>query len=142
MARILTLFQGIAGVLVVFCIGLGGCTTKATTDGTTDVISSTSGKSWFTEDGLVKNEAKAKAFVSFNYPNLLQDMAKGEGEYLTAFGEVLGIPIDHQARFQSLVQANFSELTWSDSELTGEEDLNKFIKEIHQTWESSEIKKL
>ena len=38
--------------------GLSGCTIKATTDtttdGTTEFLSSTTGKSWWSEDGLVK----------------------------------------------------------------------------------------
>ncbi len=142
MARNFTLFQGLAGVLVLLIISLTGCTTKSTTDGTTDVISSTSGKSWWTEDGLVKNGEHARAFVAFNFTNLLQDMAKGEGEYLAAFGNVLGVPFDQQARFQHLVQANYSKLATFDRNLRGGEDLNSFIREVQQTWDLSRVKSL
>ena len=76
----------------VIAIGMSGCTLKATidtsTDGTTEFVSSSTGKTWWTEEGLVKNGQHAEAFVSVNHENLLRDIATGEGEYLRAFGTV------------------------------------------------------
>ena len=142
MARNFTFFQYRFVWLFLCIVGFMGCTTKATTDGTTDVISSTSGKSWWTQDGLVKNGEHARAFVVMNFTNLLQDMAKGEGEYLAAFGNVLGVPSGHQVRFQHLVQGNYPELATFDCTQKGGEDLNRFIREVQQSWALSQVKSL
>ncbi len=53
------------------------CSITYSTDGTTDFLSSTSGKTWWTEDGLVKQGEHARAFVFVNYDNLLSNIAKG-----------------------------------------------------------------
>jgi len=98
------------GLLVI--LGTGGCTIKATTDtttdGTTEFVSSTSGKTWWTEEGLVKQGKHAGAFVSVNYDNLLQDIAKGEGEYLLAFGIILNVPSVQQKTFALQLQRHYS----------------------------------
>jgi len=83
--------------------GLSGCTLKATTDTTTDgtseFLSSTSGITWRTEEGLVRQGEHAGAFASVNFENLLQNIAQGEGEYLQAFGAILHVPSDEQRTF-------------------------------------------
>jgi hypothetical protein len=53
--------------------------TDTTTDDTTEFVSSTSGKTWWTEEGLIRQGHPAEIFVSLNYDNLLQDISKGEG---------------------------------------------------------------
>ena len=96
-------------------LSLSGCTIKATTDtstdGTTEFLSSTSGKTWWTEDGLVKQGEQAGAFVSVNYDNLLQDIAKGEGEYLSAFGTILHVPSVDQQAFANRLQQHYTDLS-------------------------------
>ena len=96
-------------------LSLSGCTIKATTDtstdGTTEFLSSTSGKTWWTEDGLVKQGEQAGAFVSVNYDNLLQDIAKGEGEYLSAFGTILHVPSLDQQAFANRLQQHYTDLS-------------------------------
>lgn len=100
----------VMGLLVI--LGMGGCTTTdTTTEGTTDFVSSTSGKTWWTEEGLVKQGEHAGAFVSVNYENLLQDIAKGEGEYLLAFGTILKVPSIQQRTFATQLQRNYSTLS-------------------------------
>ena len=42
------------------------CSIKFSTDGTTDFLSSTTGKTWWTEDGLVKQGEHARVFVFGN----------------------------------------------------------------------------
>jgi len=100
------------GLLV---MSMSGCTIKATTDtttdGTTEFLSSTSGKTWWTEDGFVKQGEHAEAFVSVNYDNLLQDIAKGEGEYLSAFGTILHVPSVDQQIFANRLQQNYAGLS-------------------------------
>ena len=101
-------------LVVLMTISMGGCTLKATldttTDGTTEFVSSTTGKTWWTEEGLVKNGEHAGAFVSINYDNLLRDIASGEGEYLRAFGEVLHVPAVHQRAFANQLQQHYADL--------------------------------
>ena len=97
---------------------LPACTTKglikATTDPTTDILSSTSGKAWFTEDGLVKDEFKVDAFTALNFENVKQDMAQGRGEYLTSLGSLLGVPEDRQATFFQLTREKYPQLVPTD----------------------------
>jgi len=82
-------------------------TTKATTDPTTDILSSTSGKSWFSEDGLVKDEFKVEAFTALNFDNVQQDMAQGRGEYLASLGTLLGVSQERQADFFRLSRERY-----------------------------------
>ena len=102
-------------VLALFIGGLSGCTLKATTDtttdGTTEFLSSTSGKTWWTEEGLVRQGEHAGAFVSVNFENLLQNIAQGEGEYLQAFGAILHVSSDEQWTFAGQVQRQYANLS-------------------------------
>jgi small-conductance mechanosensitive channel len=91
-----------------------GCSIKATIDQTTDTTSNITGttssvRSWFTEDGLMKAAFKATAFVSFNQENLTQDLAAGRGEYLTSMGVLLGVPSDRQPAFLSAAQTRYAQ---------------------------------
>jgi len=85
------------------------CSITYSTDGTTDFLSSTSGKTWWTEDGLVKQGEHARAFVFVNYDNLLSNIAKGEGEYLVALGQILDI--EHQEIFTNRLQQHYVDLS-------------------------------
>ena len=95
--------------------GISSCTIKATTDtttdGTTEFLSSTTGKTWWTEEGLVKQGEHAGAFVSVNYDNLLYNIAQGEGEYLLAFGKILNVPSLHQKTFANRLQQHYADLS-------------------------------
>jgi hypothetical protein len=102
-------------VLSVVAIIFSSCT--ITTDPfapTTDVTSSTSGKTWFTEEGIVRDQYKLTAFATLNFQNLKQDMAQGRGEYLTSMGMLMGVPRDHQTEFFALTQQKYSLLVRSD----------------------------
>lgn len=106
------------GSVIVLLLTLPACTTKgtikATTDPTTDILSSTSGKTWFTEDGLVKDEFKVDAFTALNFENVKQDMAQGQGEYLASLGSLLGVPQDRQAAFFQLTREKYPQLVPTD----------------------------
>lgn len=95
-----------------------GCTLKATvketTDTTSNVTGTTSGRIWWNEDGLLHPEHKLTAFLALNEANVEQDLARGRGEYVTSLGTLLGLPDDQQAAFHSKAQANFEALTTSD----------------------------
>lgn len=97
-----------------------GCTLKATLDSVSDSLSnffsSTSGRSWLTEDGLVRDDAKAQAFVVSNWSNLSQDIAKADGEYLGSFEHLLAVPGAHRDSFRRVAQTHLTLLTtdWAD----------------------------
>src|SRR5689334_24161249 len=94
---------------------LTGCTITGTTeeivDTTSNVTVSTSGRTWWNEDGLLKSEHKAIAFAAYNQSSLEQDIAKGGGEYLASLSALLGVSdsgrpaflFDAQKQFQSLM---------------------------------------
>jgi hypothetical protein len=114
-------------------IMLSGCTFKATTDtstdGTTEFLSSTTGGTWWTEDGLIKPGYHTGAFIAINYDNLLQDIAKGEGEYVSAFGNLLNVQPEQQQAFANRLQQRYQDL----SRLRVGQDpipLNQFLHEI------------
>jgi len=116
------LAQAIVGGLSI-CV-LSGCTVKATIKTTTDVmtnfLSSTSGKSWITEDGIVQQDLKVKAFVAINFNNLKHDMAQGQGEYLASFGKLLGVPHGREQEFSNFAKIKYSVLIPSDRTRPGE----------------------
>lgn len=91
-----------------------GCSTKATIDQTIDTTTNVTGttssaRSWFTEDGHLNAAFKAAAFVSFNQDNLTQDLAAGGGEYLSSMGVLLGVPGNRQPGFFSAAQARYAQ---------------------------------
>ena len=97
-----------------------GCTLKSTvkqtTDTTSNVTGTTSGRTWWNEDGLLHPEHKLTAFMALNQTNVEQDLARGQGEYLTSLGTLLGVPSDQQSAFQAKAQGAFATLMTSDHE--------------------------
>ena len=97
-----------------------GCTLKSTikqtTDTTSNITGTTSGRSWFNEDGLLKPEHKLIAFAAFNQDNVEQDLARGQGEYLTSLGTLMGLANDRQAAFRAKAQGTFLTLMTSDQQ--------------------------
>jgi len=105
-------------ILPVLILLASGCTLKSTVKQTTDTISNvtgtTSGRTWFTEDGLLHPEHKLTAFTALNQMNVEQDLARGQGEYLTSLGTLLGLPGDQQAAFHAKAQGAFETFLMSD----------------------------
>ena len=97
-----------------------GCTLKGTTkqitDTTSNVTGTTSGRTWFNEDGLLNPEHKLTAFTAFNQTNVEQDLARGQGEYLTSLGTLMGLSNDQQPAFQAKAQVAFQTLMTSDQQ--------------------------
>ena len=100
-----------------FFLIMSGCTLKASTesltDATTNFLSSTTPGAWFTVDGLLKPSERVNAFLVTNYENLQQDMARGEGEYLTAFGTLADISAEEMTSFKTHAQEQFQQLSTS-----------------------------
>lgn len=101
----------LAGV-VALLLSSSGCTIKSTikqiTDTTSNITGTTSGAAWWSEDGQIKSDFKATAFVSFNHENLRQDLAAGRGEYLASVSRLLGVPTDRQSAFFASAQAGYA----------------------------------
>lgn len=94
-------------------LGVSGCTLKSTIQQTTDTTSNMTGTtssahSWVTEDGLLKPEYKAIAFVTENQNNLQRDLAAGQGEYLTSLGTLLGVPAPQQLAYGAAAQSRYT----------------------------------
>lgn len=104
--------------VALLALTVSACTLKATldttSDGITNFLSSTSGKSWFTEDGLLREDLKVEAFAWMNYENLKQDMARGDGEYLLSLGSLMNVPRDRQTEFLAFVQERYPILVGMD----------------------------
>ncbi len=112
-------FRRMAAIGASLILGSTGCTLKATinqtTDTTSNITGTTSGAAWWSEDGQIKPDFKATAFVSFNYDNLQHDLAAGQGEYLASMSKLLGIPEDRQPAFFSAAQASYTQMADRDS---------------------------
>jgi len=85
-------------------LSLSACSITETIN---NILSSTSGRSWFTEDGLVKEDQRVNAFMAFNFENVKQDMANGQGEYLASLSTLMGIPQDRRASFYAHAQSRY-----------------------------------
>lgn len=110
--------SGTVVACVVLIGALEGCTIKATlkttSDGVFNFLSSTSGRSWWNEDGLVKKEERLNAFVALNYENLKQDMARGRGEYVATLSDLLGVPGDRRDDFSAFTRDRYEILVAGD----------------------------
>ena len=110
------MFAGMTALLMISA----GCTLKGTTNETTDTTSNitgtTSGRIWWNEDGLLNPEHKAIAFATYNEANLEQDLARGQGEYLTSMGTLLGVAPEAQPTFQAAAQDRFAQLKTADQQ--------------------------
>lgn len=97
---------------VPFLAAATGCTLKATfkqtTDTTSNITGTTSGRPWFTEEGQLMPGAKVAAFVSVNEDNLRQDVAQGRGEYLASAATLLDVPAERRADFSAGAQERYA----------------------------------
>ena len=61
-----------------------------------------------------------------HYETLLQNIAQGKGEYLSAFGKMLHVPSVHQQTFPNRLQQHYTDL--SDINLSqGDIQVKQFI---------------
>lgn len=111
---------------------LSACSLKATfketTDTTSNITGTTSGRIWWNEDGLLKPEHKVAAFTAYNAQNLETDAARGQGEYLSSLSALSNLS-DMQA-FQSAAQDSFSR--WSQTGYASTSDLVKALQSAHR----------
>lgn len=88
---------------------IGAQVLAATTNGTSanQTFGITSGTSGCTSDGTILGEYKVTVFASANFDNLSQDMARGSGEHLTSFAELLNVPEENRSEFYSVAQTQY-----------------------------------
>jgi hypothetical protein len=88
---------------------IGAQVLAATTNGTSgnQTFGITSGTSGCTSDGTILGEYKVTVYASANFDNLSQDMARGNGEHLTSFAELLNIPQENRAEFYTVAQTQY-----------------------------------
>jgi hypothetical protein len=103
----------IAGLALVASACTFKGTTKQTTDTTSNITGTTSGKSWL-EGGLVRKDQEVNAFADLNFENLKQDMAMGRGEYLASLGSLMGVAPARQDEFFALTQTHYATLVRSE----------------------------
>ncbi len=87
----------------------------ATTNGTfgSQTFGISSGTSGCTNDGVIMKN-KHVNLASGAFDNLKQEMAQGGGEHLAALATLLGIPVEEQPTFFSLVQEKYASLVQSE----------------------------
>jgi Protein of unknown function (DUF3015) len=114
--NIITL-KSFAGALVLASVGLvvSACnTSKAKVDTFAKFTSSTSPASWINADGVIQESQKARLFAAVAFENLEQDIARGNGEYLTSLAVLMKIPPGEQNEFRTISQRQYSHLFTSD----------------------------
>ena len=82
-------------------------TTKATVDTFAKFTSSTSPGEWIDADGVITDSQKARLFTAVAFENLEQDIARGNGEYLTSLAVLMKIPPVEQDKFRTYTQSNY-----------------------------------
>ena len=111
-----------------FMLLLSACSFKATfketTDTTSNITGTTSGRIWWNEDGLLRPEHKVAAFTAYNAQNLEADFARGQGEYLASLHTLMEKP-ESQA-FYLLTQDAYSR--WRQSGSTSADELVKYVR--------------
>jgi len=95
----------------------------------TQTFGITSGTSGCTEDGAVALGKELEVFASINLNNLAEEMAKGAGEYVTAFASLLGANEETQPVFLSFFQDKY-EVLFPSEETTAIEMLEALKLEL------------
>ena len=102
--------RGLVGVLVLAstAFGVSACnTSKATLDTFAKFTSSTSPGDWINADGVIRESLKARLFTAVAFENLEQDIARGNGEYLTSLAVLLKVPTGEQDEFRARSQNDY-----------------------------------
>ena len=105
--------KGLVCVLVLASTALvvSACnTSKATLDTFAKFTSSTSPGEWINADGVIQDSQKARLFTAIAFENLEQDIARGNGEYLTSLAVLLKVPAGERDEFMARTQDKYDRL--------------------------------
>lgn len=69
------------------------------------------------------------AFVEVNHNNLIMDMARGEGEYVSALAYLYGCPIEVHEEYAQMAQYNFKQI-FPSSQMESKNILSNLESEI------------
>ena len=103
----------VIGIALGCCAAFASACTTTPTGTTKDIFdftSSTTGKSWYNEDGMLRPEHRPIAFATFNYESVKRDMAQGQGEHLVSLATLLGVSRARVDEFGLLAQARYAAL--------------------------------
>lgn len=105
-------------------------TLQNTSDVSSDVTSSTSPR-----DEEKVSERRIKVYAAANIQRLQEEMARGGGEHLTAFADLLGIGDSHRAEFYAMTKDRYPVLFSSDP-TTSDQLLARLDTELgaHPRW--------
>jgi hypothetical protein len=112
-----TTWKNLVGAIVLVSAGfvLTACnTTKATVDTFAKFTSSTSPEEWINGDGVIEERHKARLFAAVAFENLEQDIARGQGEYLTSLAVLLHVPSGEREEFLARAQRAYPLLSGAD----------------------------
>ena len=76
----------------------------------TQTFGITSGTSGCTEDGALAFEREVEVYAAINLTNLSEEMAKGEGEYVSAFASLLGTSKENRPKLIKFFQERYEVL--------------------------------
>lgn len=84
----------------------------ATTNGTfgSQTFGLTTGTSNCGKSGLIQSSREQEAFAEVAYDEISREMAKGEGEYLTAFATLMGCSTDTHEDFATVTKRHYGEI--------------------------------
>ncbi len=114
-----TTWKNLVGAIVLASAGLvlTACnTTKATVDTFAKFTSSTSPEEWINGDGVIEERHKARLFAAVAFENLEQDIARGQGEYLTSLAVLLHVPAGEREAFHARAQRTYPLLIGADQQ--------------------------
>ena len=95
------------------------CSFTNTTQSMTDSTSSTF--NWY-HPGMLQKQRKIEFFARANFSRLKEDMASGQGDYLSSLATLMEVPPDYRQDFYDLTKTHFQNLFPSD-QTTSEEML-------------------
>lgn len=95
---------------------------QATTNGTfgNQTFGITTGTLGCSTPAKVVKSEQLNRFVKSNIDNLATDIARGHGENLDAFAELLQIPVEKRGEFAAKLQSNFAKVFTSDQVVLAE----------------------
>ncbi len=82
----------------------------------TNAVSVTSGTSGCGYSDIVQIDAPRLQYVRFNYDNLAEDAAKGEGIYISGFAQIMGCSENAESLLTQTVHDNFGTFFKDDTE--------------------------
>ena len=68
-------------------------------------------------ESTVKAEREQTQFIANNMPQLMNDIARGQGEYLMAYGRLLGCSGDSMTVFSSTLQSSYDQIVGQEMEV-------------------------